>query len=299
LAFSMENEQYFLGLIMKGLHGRCGIDFSLYRSSTVKRRLERRMAATDTENYRDYFYALEKGPGEYERLLRALTIKVSRFFRNRLVFEVLADELFPDMIKTKEDQNDDTLRIWCAGCAYGEEVYSVAIMLVEYFRSHAKKMDDFYISIFGTDVDEEALNRARFGVYDTGTLREVERGILDRYFSPVVVQRQGPLRKFTHSEHNYQVIESIRRLVHFSEHDLASQTKKSPPSGVVADYDLIFCRNLLIYFSQPLQEKAFLNIVNSLNPGGYLILGKSESIPKTFETFFVPQTLRKMIYKKM
>ena len=281
-----------LELIFKGLRARYGIDFSHYRQNTIKRRLARRMAVTNCDNYSDYFSYLEKDPEEYEQLFKDLTIKVSRFFRNRAVFEILSDKIFPDIMSAKESKNDSTLRIWCTGCSFGEEVYSVAITLVEYLKKYGKKIDDYSISIFGTDIDGEALKRARAGVYDDEAVKEVKREILNIYFSsnhPII-----------QSSNSYMVIDSIKKMVSFSEHDLVSKTKISPPTGIVANYDLIFCRNLLIYFSKLLQKRAFSNLFNSLNPGGYLVLGKSESIPKHLESVLVPQNPRhSRVYKKI
>jgi len=281
-----------LELIFKGLRARCGIDFSHYRQNTIKRRLARRMAVTGCNNYSDYFSYLEKNPEEYEQLFKDLTIKVSRFFRNRAVFEILSDKIFPDIMSAKESKNDSTLRIWCTGCSFGEEVYSVAITLVEYLKKYEKKIANYSISIFGTDIDGEALKRARAGVYDDEAVKEVKREILNIYFSsnhPII-----------QSSNSYMVIDSIKKMVSFSEHDLVSKTKISPPTGIVANYDLILCRNLLIYFSKPLQKRAFSNLFNSLNPGGYLVLGKSESIPKHLESVLVPQNPRhSRVYKKI
>ena len=279
-----------LQLIFKGLSARYGIDFSPYRESTIKRRLSRRMAATGCDNYKDYFYFLEKDTKEYGRLFRDLTVKVSRFFRNRTVFEILSDKIFPDIMNAKESKNDNTLRIWCAGCSFGEEVYSVAITLVEYLKKNKKKIDDYNISIFGTDIDDEALKRAKQGVYDAEAVKEVKREILSTYFLS-----NHPIHK---SSNSYLVIDSIKNMVSFSKHDLASETKISPPTGIVANYDLILCRNLLIYFSEPLKKRAFSNLFKSLNPGGYLILGKSESIPNHLKPFLITRNSRHRVYKK-
>lgn len=281
-----------LELIFKGLRARYGINFSYYRKNTIKRRMFRIMAVTDCDNYSDYFSCLEKDPEEYERLFKDLTIKVSRFFRNRTVFEILFDKIFPDIMNAKESKNDRTLRIWCAGCSFGEEVYSVAITFVEYLKKNKKKIDDYNISIFGTDIDSEALKRARAGAYDAEAVKEVKREILSIYFS----SRHPGIQ----ASNSYLVIDSIKKIVSFSEHDLGSKTKISPPAGIVANYDLILCRNLLIYFSGLLKKKAFSNLFNSLNPGGYLVLGKSESIPKHLESVLVPQSPRhSRIYKKI
>ena len=279
-----------LELIFKELRARHGIDFSRYREGTIKRRLARRMAITGCDNYSEYFYCLEKNQEEYGLLFRDLTIKVSSFFRDRAVFEILSDKIFPDIINTKESKNDNTLRIWCAGCSFGEEVYSVAIALVEYLRKREKKIAGYNISIFGTDIDGKALERARAGVYNAEAVKEIKKEILDSYFST-----NQPINQ---SFNSYLVVDAIKNMVSFSEHDLTSKTNISPPSGIVANYDLILCRNLLIYFSEPLQKRAFLNLFNSLNHGGYLILGKSESIPGYLKPHLIPQNPRHRVYKK-
>jgi len=294
----VNNKENYFELILMGLRARCHVDFSLYRKSTIKRRLSRRMAATNSGDYRAYFFALERDPHEWARLLKDLTIKFSHFFRDRPVFELLSDLIIPEIINEKEDQNDNTLRIWCTGCCFGEEVYSVAITLAEYFNSQGKNLDDYHISIFGTDVDEEALKGARLGVYGAEALKGVEKEILYRYFSLLRAKRLTGPKRLLYNQYNYQVIEPIRKMANFSKHDITSETRRSPPAGVVANYDLILCRNLLIYFSEPLQKKAFSNLVNSLNPGGYLILGGSESIPNEFQSYLIQKNRRHRVFKR-
>ncbi|MBU1162531.1 MAG: protein-glutamate O-methyltransferase CheR, partial [Proteobacteria bacterium] len=253
------------------------------KEGTIKRRLARRMAATDSGDYLDYFYALEKNPEEYENLLRDLTIKVSRFFRNRHIFQVLYNEVLPDIVNNKTRQNDKTLRIWGPGCAFGEEIYSVTITLLEYLKKTKKRVDDYDMSIFGTDIDEQALSKAKLGIYDKKAVRNVKKEILDAYF-------------IMKGEH-FQLIDSIKNLVNFTRDNLTSEKHISPPSGVIANYDLILCRNTLIYFSADLQQRAFLNFIRSLNPRGYLVLGSSESIPKDFKDYFILTNLKDKIYK--
>ena len=278
------NDRKYLELIFKGLHEKYGIDFSLYRQSTIKRRLDRRMLATDSDHYLDYFYALEKKTEEYENLLRDLTIKVSRFFRNQHLFQTLYDEIFPDIVNNKRSQNDNTLRIWGAGCAFGEEIYSVTITLLEYLKKTRKKIDDYDISIFATDIDEQALNKAKLGIYGKDAVRDVKKKILDDYFI-----MQGD---------QYRLIDSIKNLVYFTRDDLTSEKHISPSSGIVANYDLILCRNTLIYFSIALQQRVLLNFIGALNPNGYLVLGESESIPGDLKDYFISTNSKDKIYKK-
>jgi len=280
----MNNQEKYFELILRRLYKMHGLDFSKYREGTIRRRLARRMAFTGAGNYHDYLEILDEKPQEYSCLLNDLTIKISRFFRNQYVFEMLQNEIFPDILRLKKLNNQDVLRIWCAGCAFGEETYSVAMALVEYLERRREKIGNYDITIFGTDIDEETLEKARLGVYDEEAVREVKKGILDEYFH-------------VKGDH-YQVVDSIKSLVSFTIHDLTSKRYICPPAGVIANYDLILCRNTLIYFSAPLQERVFWNLSGSLNRGGYLILGRSESIPKDLEDLFVLKNRKKRIYQK-
>lgn len=295
----MDKKENYFDLILKGLRERYDIDFPLYRKSTIRRRLSRRMAATNSGDYRAYFYALKKDPHEYGRLFKDLTIKFSQFFRDAPVFELLSSSILPGIINEKEGQNDNTVRIWCSGCAFGEEVYSVGITLTEYFSKHGKEIKDYYISIFGTDIDDKALEKARIGIYAAEALKGVKKEVLYRYFTLVRTKRFKDSKGLIYNEYDYQVIKPIRDMADFCKHDITSEWKRSPPAGIVANYDLILCRNLLIYFSEPLQKKAFFNLVNSLNPGGYLILGSSESIPNDFKNYFVRTNRRCRVFRKI
>lgn len=277
------NDSKYFELIFKGLHEKYGIDFSLYRQGTIKRRLDRRLAATDCNNYLDYFYALEKKPEEYENLLRDLTIKVSHFFRNPHLFQTLYDDVFPDIINNKTSQNDNTLRIWGPGCAFGEEIYSVTISLIEYLKKDIKRIDDYDISIFGTDIDDQTLSKAKLGLYGKDAVRNVKKEILDDYFI-----KQGD---------EYLLNNCIKNLVCFTRDDLTSEKHISPSSGVIANYDLILCRNTLIYFSPALQQRVLLNFNRALNPSGYLVLGESESIPGGLKDYFISTNSKGKIYK--
>jgi len=294
----MNNQEKYFEIILETIYRRNNIDFSQYRRGTIERRLARRLIATGSRDYREYLKVLEEDPQEYGRLIKDLTIKVSHFFRDQSLFQILLDELFPDLLNAKEERGDNTLRIWSAGCAQGEETYSITIVLVEYLKQHYKDIDHYHISIFGTDVDEDALDMARFGVYDVNAIKEVEDDILKKYFIPITTKKIDPVGNVTIDTSGYQLIDSIRNLVVFSTHNLTSRVAMSPSPGIISNYDLIFCRNVLIYFSHPLQEKAFFNLSHSLNSGGFLVLGKSESIPKELENVFIPYSPQFRIYKK-
>jgi chemotaxis methyl-accepting protein methylase len=282
----MDEEDRYFKIILQIINARHGLDFSQYQENTIKRRLSRRLAATRANGYREYVAIIENDPEESKRLIKDFTIKVSRFFRDRQVFELLSGEILPDLFHSKKNRHDRDLRIWCAGCAFGEEAFSMAIILAEYMEKTGEHITGDNIAIFGSDIDDEALNRAVKGVFNAEAVVEVREKTLDTYF-------------LHDGDNHYQVIDSIKEMVTFCNHDITSQRRRSPAAGVVANYDLILCRNLLIYFTDPLQQRAFLNLFNSLNPGGYLILGKSESIPPELKDFFIMKYANMKIYQKI
>ncbi|MBZ0156757.1 MAG: protein-glutamate O-methyltransferase CheR [Alphaproteobacteria bacterium] len=232
-----------------------GVDFSSYRTGTIRRRLETRLYATGMTDYPSYYEYLRGEPGEMNALIEALTIKVSRFFRDPLVFEVLRETVFPELLHTF---GGDSLRIWSAGCARGEEPYSVALLLREMSEKEGEWPDTFIIA---TDIDTESLDAARTAVYRDEALTNVRKGHLDRYFSA--------------GNGFHRLREEIRSMVTFSYHDV--MTGFPPKEGVFSDYHLILCRNVLIYLESPAQERVMKCFMESLAEGGYLILGKAET----------------------
>ncbi len=284
--------------IIERLRDRYGADFSLYRESTVKRRMGRRLSATGMGCYCDYLSALDKDPDECERLLQDLTIKVSRFFRNGDVFDALRDVVFPKITREKKLDGDNTIRVWSAGCSHGEEAYSVAITLMESLRLNGESIEDYHVSIFGTDIDDAVLAKASMGEYFSWAFKETDEQILSGYFTGMEAPKMGRHGLSSRTLTAYRVNEGVRGLVHFCRHDIASSDQKSPSAGIFTNYDVILCRNLLIYFSRPLQDRAFSNLVGSLNPGGYLVLGKAEVCSEEARKWLVPFDAHKRIYRK-
>lgn len=257
-----------------------GFDFRQYKTSLLKRRLARRLTATGAASYRDYAGILDAHPEEYKKLFDDLTINVSHFFRNPLTFELLYKVVLPEMIEFKQKSMDNMIRIWSAGCANGEEPYSIAILLIELL---GEKWNNYNITIYATDIDTEALDKARTGKYSEESVAEVKKGILDRYF---------------HFDGNYRIKEHVKELVDFSYHDLTSEKFIAPTKSVFTNFDLILCRNVLIYFSKPLQEKVFTNFKKDLNKNGYLVLGEAGTLPDDFKSDFVCVDNLSRIYQK-
>ena len=227
----------------------------------------------NTNSFADYLYILEHNPQEYDKLLDTITINVSEFFRNRETFNAVSRIVIPAIIKRKRRLASHILRVWSAGCATGEEPYSLAIMFNELF---VKKLADLTTTIYATDIDEKVIEKAKRGEYEAGAVSEVDERILKRYF-----------------KHNlkYELKEGIKQMVRFKHHDLISD---NPPGHL----DIILCRNVLIYFSRDLQMRLFDKFCEALNRGGYLILGKTESLAGESAGLFQPVSNRERIYKK-
>lgn len=238
---------------------QAGVDFSQYKRNTVRRRIARRMALHGVDNYSQFRHMLREDPAEVERLFKDLTINVTRFFRDEFAMAELAETGLRPMMADKADNSP--LRIWVPGCSTGEEAYSLAILLLEAMEEMAKSFD---IKIFATDVNEEAVTTARSGLYPEAISADISQNRLRRFFS-----KKGQ---------RYQVDSKIRDMVVFAAHDVTSD----PP---FSNLDLISCRNLLIYMKPELQQKVLPVFHFSLNLGGLLFLGTSETVGEAADLF--------------
>lgn len=279
----LEIPQQFLALLEK-IKQDHNLDLTGYKHSTLYRRINRRLLANQIKSYQDYTLFLDQEPLEYQNLLKSLTIKVSWFFRDPAVFEILANRIWPSIIEHKKQRGDFFIRLWSAGCAGGEEAYSLAILLAEHLKEEVSKWD---INILATDIDRESLVWAKRGIYPEAAVREVKKWILDKYF----IFRQADTRTFEKNfaggqESTVRIKDTFNNWISFFYHDLTSDKTISPPDGVITDFDMIVCRNLLMYFSKPLQERVLEKFSSILErgqergqeKGGHLVLGKSESI---------------------
>ncbi|MGM0518950.1 MAG: CheR family methyltransferase [Campylobacterota bacterium] len=258
--FDIISNERLLQQIFRTIFDEKGVDFSLYKKSTVIRRIERRLAALKIESLSEYINILNSSKDEINNLYHDILIGVTNFFRDAKAFENLKDYI--QLILSKKEQGEE-IRFWSIGCSTGEEAYSIAIILSEALQD---KISRYKIKIFATDIDEESLKIARTGVYSEASLEGVSKGIIQKYFS---VQKN-----------NFEVKKSIRELVVFSKHNIISD---SP----FLRLDLICCRNMLIYFDNELQKRFFPIVHYSLNDNGYLFLGKSESIGQHVDLFSV------------
>ncbi len=227
-------------------------DFSGYKENTLKRRISKRMQAMKLSDPTEYIQYLENHFSELQQLAFDIFINVTRFFRDRNVFKYLEEILLPQLIKAKHPHQ--AIRIWSAGCASGEEAYSIAILLNEYEEKHNCKLN---VKIIATDVKASSIEKAKKGIFSTREVHQLPLHYLSKYFQ--------------FENNHYKIKKTIKKRVLFSIHDIT----QDPPFGKM---DLVLCRNLLIYFNRDLQQKIFTNIAFSLNLKGYLILGKSETL---------------------
>jgi len=237
--------------IISLLHAAHGIDFTLYRHSTIKRRVLRRSLLLRMQSVNEYVRVLSDQPAELEALCQDILIKVTHFFRDPEVFEALKEQVFPALLANHA--KGVPIRIWVPGCSTGEEAYSIAICLLE---ALSPRRPSAPIQIFGTDVSKAAIERARAGVFLENIAADLSPSRLHRFF--------------TKSGKQYQISRAIRDMCIFSQHDLT----RDPPFSRL---DLVSCRNVLIYFEAALQKKILPLFHYALKPGGFLILGTSET----------------------
>jgi chemotaxis protein methyltransferase CheR len=241
----------FTGLLAQIADAR-GLRCDAYKPSCLRRRLAVRMRARGVHTFEDYARVLQTDGAEYDRLLDALTINVTKFYRNRETWEAIATRYLPERWAAR----GGAVRCWSAGCASGEEPYTLAILLLEQARrvGEAEPRDAW---VDATDLDRTSLERAAAGVYRAAAFDELPGDLAARYFSAAEPRAVAP---------------AVRALVRFRQHDVLRERPPAPP------YDFIVCRNVVIYFDRATQERLFAEFADALAPGGCLVLGKVETL---------------------
>ena len=247
------------------------VDFTHYKRSTIRRRIQRRMALRGLERMDAYVGLLKHDATELQHLYQDFLIRVTQFFRDPEAFEALKDKVFPAMVQGRAAGMP--IRIWVVGCSTGEEVYSIAICLLEYLGG---RPDEAGIKILATDINEAALDRARAGIYVDNIEIDVSPERLRRFFVRV--------------DGHYQISKAVRDLCVFSRHNVLSD----PP---FSHLDLVSCRNVLIYMDGSLQKRVLPILHYSLNPDGAMFLGSSENIGP-FTELFIPLDSHHRIFRK-
>ncbi len=258
-----------------------GVDFSGYRFSILERRVQKRLFFTNSDNFEEYYEYVTENPAELNNLFDVLALNVSHFFRNAFVYEFLRKSIIPDVLNEKRQNNDKTFRIWSTGCSNGEEPYSVAIILKEILD---KQENDLKVTIFATDIDEKSLEEGKKGRYKSSSLKNVKYGILNKYF---LINNSF-----------FTINSEIQEIVKFSFFDLIDKKSNFPVESIYGGFDIVFCRNVLIYYEHETQKTIFEKLYRSLNNNGYLVLGEAESIPQEYKTKFRRENSYVKIFKK-
>ncbi|NOT10412.1 MAG: PAS domain-containing protein [Methylococcaceae bacterium] len=238
--------------ILMQLRNITGHDFSLYKKSTIARRIERRMLQHSIDDTEVYVRYLKENPTEVRALFKELLINVTSFFRDAEAFNMLQKEVLPNLCKDKPEFSQ--FRVWVAGCATGEEAYSIAIVLKEFME---ETHQDFKVQIYSTDLDDKAIDIARAGIYPLNIAQDISQERLRRFF--------------TKEDSGYRIKKEIREMVVFAIQNVI----KDPP---FTKLDLLSCRNLMIYLESELQNRMITTFHYALKPDGVLFLSPSESI---------------------
>lgn len=267
-----EREQVFQK-ILRVLHHSMNVDFSVYKPTTMQRRILRRMLVQQIDSVADYLAYLQGHQAEVEALYQDLLINVTDFFRDPSTFHALAHDVFPRLVEARSP--GEPIRVWVPGCSTGEEVYSLAICFLEFL---AEQPRTFSIQIFGTDLNGAVIERARAGLYPPGATRNLSPERLQRFF--------------LHVNGNYQVSKPLRDLCVFAQHNIFQD---APFSRL----DLLSCQNVLIYLGPGIQKKMMQTFHYALKPHGFLLLGPSETVGSSTDLFAPLGKKQNMYVKKI
>ena len=260
-----------LEAILEKIRDGRNFDFRSYKRATLRRRIERRMHLRRCSTLTEYANLLDHKPEEYDELVSSMLIKVASFFRDPETWELLRKKVIPRLIERKKGGED--LRVWSAGCATGEEVYSIAILIAE---ALGRAIATAKVKVFGTDVDEAAIAAGRRGVYDARTVEGLSKERLSRFFT------QGP--------GGWTVNRDVRRMVVFGVNNLVTDAP-------ISRLDLLLCRNVFIYLDAQMQQRVLTRFHYALRPAGVLVLGRSELIPFAAK-IFDPVDLERGVYAR-
>ncbi|WP_013334227.1 CheR family methyltransferase [Gloeothece verrucosa] len=248
-----------------------GCDLTAYKRSTLIRRFQYRMQSINIDNYQNYLQYLQQHPQEYSALLDDVLINFTSFFRDPEAWDYLAKAIIPKILKSKH--TDEPIRVWSAGCAAGQEIYSLTILLAEVLGTDECLKR---VQVYATDIDEVALTQAREGIYSEQQMIGLSANLIEKYFKPI--------------EGNYVFDRTLRHKIIFGKHDLA---KNAPISKI----DLLVCRNVLMYFYSETQSSILVRFHFALKNTGFLLLGQTDILTQHRE-IFTPINLKLRIYAK-
>jgi len=265
-------------LLRDFIHGYCGIFFDNDSKYLLERRLSRRLEQHRLRSFEEYYHFLRydrKREEELTILVDNLTTNETYFFRESPQLRAFSEEILPELREALADRK--TLRIWSAGCSTGEEPYTIAMLLLE----SGNWWRDWQVEILGSDINQRVLHTARKGVYKKIAHRVTSPEMLAKYF---IEEEKG----------DYRIIDKVKELVSFSSVNLLDPSK----TGLINNMDVIFCRNVIIYFDKEAKKKVIESFANKLREGGYLLLGHSESLINISNAFVLRTLKNDMVYQK-
>jgi len=264
--------------IIRFMHDNYTLNVSIYDTSFLERTIANRMIFSSCNSTSDYLILLEKMPSEVTMLIESLTNSYSEFFRNPLTFALLNQIIYPKLFDKKKSQQTSEVRIWSAGCAAGQEAYSLAMLADEFITEHPVTPS---FRIFATDISTKQLDDAKRGVYDQKNIQNTKLGFINTYFTV-----KGQL---------YTVNEKLKKYIDFSYYDLLDKATNAPPSSIFGGFDIIMCSNVLFYYQPEIQKRILNKLSSSLNPGGFLLTGEAEIAivrgDRNFRQFVSPSTI--------
>jgi chemotaxis protein methyltransferase CheR len=270
--FSLEGDDEALEKLKRKIERDRGFNCQFYKDKCLRRRIAVRMRARGKHTFDEYGQLLDREPHEYDVLLDTLTINVTKFFRNLETWTAVEEQVVPALFAMKTRD----LRVWSAGSSSGEEAHTVSIVLREWAEKNGRAGELSRVHVLGTDIDRRSLETARRGEYAELSLQETPEAIRKKWFLP------GP---------PFRIRPEAQRNVTFERRDLISE---APPEG----QNLIFCRNVVIYFDREIQERLFKGFYDALVPGGFLVLGKVETLIGPARTLFRSLNNRERIFQK-
>lgn len=265
-------------LLRDFIHQYCGLFFSDESKYLLEKRLNKRLVELRLNCFRDYYYQLRYGQNCEQELAAAidlLTTNETYFFREDFQLCAFTQEVLPELVRSKAEKGVKSLRIWSAGCSSGEEPYTLAMLLLE-----SPLLSGWTIEIIGTDISQRVLKIARDGLYGKNSFRATDHKYLQRYFTPL--------------ENRWQIASQVKDLVSISHLNFFDNNRVA----LLGEMDAIFCRNVIIYFDLEAKKRVIRTLHDRLKPGGYLLLGHSESLMNISADFKLRHFTNDMLYQK-
>lgn len=266
-------------LISDYIYNHCGLSFEASSKFFLEKRLSNRIRLHQLKNFKEYYRFLKydtKANDELATVINLLTTNETYFFRENCQLMALSEEILPEIKNRKESNNRERkLSIWSAGCSTGEEPYTIAMLILE-----TDKFKGWNIEIFGNDISQRVLEVARKGVYTKSSFRSTDKRFIDKYFEPL--------------DEKYRIKDEVKNMVRFGYLNLMDESKMN----LISNMDVIFCRNVLIYFDVVSKKKVIHNFYNKMEEGGYLFLGYAESIINISTAFTLQHLKNDMVFRK-